>query len=295
MDRGKRAGPGLVRRECKAIESDPTGARHANIYAEAIIKTVLLIHWDAREAAARVARLEAMGYAASFQNRAGPPLLREITNNPPSAVLIDLSSLPSQGRDVGVALRLSKATRHIPIVFVDGLPEKVLVVRQTLPDAVYSTWTHLGEDLAHAILRPPRNPMVPESVLAGYAGKSPAAKLGIKTGSIVALLGAPPNFTDTLEPLPKGLSIRRQMSEDCDLILWFVRSRRELQDGIGLRAARLATARLWILWPKQTSGQSGDLTQISVRELGLAHSLVDNKIASIDATWSGLLFVRRSP
>jgi hypothetical protein len=262
---------------------------------EPTIKTILLIHWDAPEAEARVARLVAMGYAASFLNRAGPPLLREITNNPPSAVLIDLSRLPSQGRDVGVALRLSKATRQIPLVFVDGLPEKVLVVRQTLPDAVYSTWTHLGEDLPRAMLRPPRDPVVPESVLAGYAGKSLADKLGLKPGSIVALLGAPPNFTDTLEPLPKDVSFRRQMSEDCDLVLWFVRSRRELQDGIGLRAARLATARLWIVWPKKASGQSGDLSQTSVRELGLAQDLVDSKIASIDATWSGLLFVRRSP
>ncbi|MEP7357983.1 MAG: hypothetical protein ABI847_12125 [Anaerolineales bacterium] len=255
----------------------------------------MLIHWDAPEAKARVARLQSMGYSATFQNRTGPELMRAIKANLPDAMLIDLSRLPSQGRDVAVALRISKPTRGIPIVFIDGLPEKVLVVRTTLPDAVYSTWTHLAEDLPRAIERPPRNPVVPESALAGYAGKSTAGKLGIKPGSIVALLNAPPDFADTLEPLPAGVTLRRQMGDDCEMVLWFVRSRRELQDGIALRAVRLLDARLWILWSKKSSGQSGDLSQASVRELGLAQGLVDYKIASIDTTWSGLLFTRRKP
>jgi hypothetical protein len=102
-----------------------------------------------------------------------------------------------------------------------------------------------------------------------------------------------PIFADSLEPLPKGVSLRRQMGDDCEVVLWFVRSRRELQDGIALRAVRLLNARLWILWSKKSSGQSGDLSQSSVREIGLAQGLVDYKIASIDTTWSGLLFTRR--
>jgi CheY-like chemotaxis protein len=253
----------------------------------------VLIHWDAPEAKLRVARLEALGYAATFHNRAGPTLLRTIRDQAPSAVVIDLSRLPSQGRDVAVALRINKVTRPIPIVFVDGLPEKVLVVRQTLPDAVYSTWTHLAEDLPKAIDRPPRNPVVPASALAGYAGKSLGDKLGIKANSAVALLNAPLDFAGTLEPLPEGVALRRQMGEDVDLVLWFVRTHRELQEGLPLRATRLGEGRLWVIWPKKTSGQSGGLSQTSVRALGLAQGLVDYKIASIDATWSGLLFSRR--
>jgi hypothetical protein len=239
-----------------------------------------------------VARLESMGYAASFQNRAGPALLRQIVADLPSAVLIDLSRLPAQGAEVAVALRAASVTRRIPIVFVDGLPEKVLAVRKTLPDAVFSTWTHLGEDLPRAIGRPPLNPIVPATAPASYTGKSIGGKLGIQAGNVVALLNAPPNFTDALEPLPKGVSFRRQMGDDCDMVVWFVRSRRELQDGIGLRAARLAKARLWILWSKKASGQSGDLTPDSVRELGLAQGLVGDKGASIDAAWSGMLLIR---
>lgn len=271
-----------------------SAGKRVTITAEAIIKHILLIHWDAPEAAARVARLESLGYTASFLNRSGPELLREIKTNPPSAVLIDLSRLSSQGGDVGLELRVNKATRPIPLVFVDGLPEKVLGVRQTLPDAVYTTWTHLGQDLAQAISRPPRAPVVPEPALIAATAKSIAAKLGIQPGSVVAMLNAPPNFSDTLEPLPKGVSFRRQMGDNCDLVLWFVRSRRELQAGIELRAARLEHARLWLLWPKKPSGQTGDLTLTSVRELGQAQGLLDDKAASIDATWTGLLFVHPS-
>ena len=239
-----------------------------------------------------MARLQSMGYAASFQNRAGPALLRLIAADPPSAVVIDLSRLPAQGAEVAVALRAASITRRLPIVFVDGLPEKVLAVRQTLPDAVFSTWTHLGEDLPRAIGRPPLHPVVPGSAPASYAGKSIGGKLGIQPGNVVALLNAPPNFAEALEPLPKGVSFRRQMSDDCDVVVWFVRSRRELQEGIELRAARLAKARLWILWSKKASGQSGDLTPAAVRELGLAQGLAGDKSASIDAAWSGQLLIR---
>jgi hypothetical protein len=38
-----------------------------------------------------------------------------------------------------------------------------------------------------------------------------------------------------------------------------------------------------------------DITEGVVRELGLAAGLVDNKVCAIDATWSGLRLVYRSP
>jgi hypothetical protein len=255
---------------------------------------VALIHWDAPEAEPRVARLAALGYAATAYNRAGPALLRAIRAALPLAVLIDLSRLPAQGRDVGVALRLNSVTRPIPLVFVDGLPEKVLVVKQTLPDAFYTTWTHLAADLPVFLSRPLRPLVVPESALAGYAGKSLAVKLGVQPNTTVALLNAPSDFAPALEPLPAGVTLARQMSADADLTLWFVRARRELADSLALRVDRLAASRLWIIWPKKTSGINGDLTQQTVRDLGLAAGLVDYKIASVDPTWSGLLFKKRS-
>jgi hypothetical protein len=57
---------------------------------------------------------------------------------------------------------------------------------------------------------------------------------------------------------------------------------------------RLRTAgRLWVCWPKKSSGVATDLGENAVREFGLAHGLVDVKVCAVDATWSGLAFVRR--
>jgi hypothetical protein len=50
---------------------------------------------------------------------------------------------------------------------------------------------------------------------------------------------------------------------------------------------------LWIAWPKGRSGVETDLTENVVRDLALAHKLVDNKVCAIDATWSGLRLVIR--
>ena len=47
---------------------------------------------------------------------------------------------------------------------------------------------------------------------------------------------------------------------------------------------------LWVIWPKKTSGMQTDLSQVSVRRIGMDAGLVDYKIASIDETWSGLRF-----
>jgi hypothetical protein len=62
--------------------------------------------------------------------------------------------------------------------------------------------------------------------------------------------------------------------------------------------ARLApkmpdTGMIWIGWPRKTSGVATDLNEDIVRRAGLAAGLVDVKVCAIDATWSGLKFVRR--
>ena len=55
----------------------------------------------------------------------GPSSFKEMRENPPDAVIIDLSRIPSQGRDVGLGIRKYKDTRHVPLIFVEGDPEKV--------------------------------------------------------------------------------------------------------------------------------------------------------------------------
>jgi hypothetical protein len=127
------------------------------------------------------------------------------------------------------------------------------------------------------------------AAVAGYSGTPLPKKLGIKPGSTIALVGAPAGFE--VGELPEDASVRLDARGRADLVVWFVRSRRELRPE---RLARLADGRpLWIAWPKRASGVETDLTENVVRDAGLAQGLVDTKVCAIDETWSGLLFWRR--
>jgi hypothetical protein len=254
---------------------------------------IRLIHWNAVEARERAARLRGLGYTVNYAVPVGLGFMKELRRRPPAAVLIDLGRLPSQGRDVGLALRASAGTRPIPLVFVGGDPQKVTGVRRVLPDAVFTTWERLRGTLPQAIAHPPAAPLVPRSLFDAYAGRPLAVKLGIKPGSVIALAGAPSAFRTLLQPLPAGVIVRARPRGGEDVVVWFVRAAEELQRDIGSRAGRVGRGTLWIAWPKQASGVTTDVTQQEVRRIGLAAGLVDYKIAAIDATWSGLAFTRR--
>jgi hypothetical protein len=78
------------------------------------------------------------------------------------------------------------------------------------------------------------------------------------------------------------------------VIVFFTTSRVELERRLpALRRAMDPAAGLWIAWPKRSSGVETDMTEDVARELGLANRLVDNKVAAIDETWSGLRLVIR--
>ncbi len=253
---------------------------------------IRLIHWNADEAAERAARL-ANDEIQVDHAPLDPAGLRGLRAEPPDAVVIDLGRLPSHGRDLGAALRQTKATRFVPLVFVDGDPAKVARVRELLPDAVFADWPGIREALAHVMAHPPTVPVVPASSMAGYSGTPLPRKLGIKPGYAVALVGAPDDFERTLGELPPDVTLRRRAQGRCDLIVWFVGSRRDLERRVARFGDKAGAGGLWICWPKKASGVVSDLSERVVRETGLAHGLVDYKIASIDRTWSGLRFTRR--
>jgi hypothetical protein len=135
---------------------------------------------------------------------------------------------------------------------------------------------------------------VPIPAPEGYSGTPLPKKLGVKAGSIVALVGAPEGFLDTLGPLPGGATLRRGTRGPFSVGLLFVRSRAELARRFPAAAKAMGSpGALWIAWPKKASGVVTDLDENVVRAVGLAASLVDYKVAAIDATWSGLCFARR--
>jgi CheY-like chemotaxis protein len=270
-----------------------TGMIRGGKFAETGMETIVLIHWKQEEAAERVTQLADLGYQAVHMIPTSQDFLRELEDQAPAGVVIDLGRAPSQGRDIAVAIRHRKSTRHLPLVFVDGDPAKVAKIRDLLPDAAYSDWEHLSGDLTGVLAHPPADPVAPESLFAGYAGKPLAQKLGIKPGMTLCLLEAPKDFRDTLGTLPTGVQLLEESGVPCHLTIGFVSSRTDLQRSMDLFVQQANSGPVWMAWPKRAAGTGTDLTQQVVRETGLAAGLVDYKICSIDEMWSGLLFARR--
>jgi CheY-like chemotaxis protein len=259
------------------------------------VADVVLIHWKPEEAAPHAAALGKAGHDVRVLAPKGIPDLRALAGRPPGAIVVALGRLPSQGVSVATALRQRKATREVPLLFVEGDREKTARAKALLPDAAYTTWRGLPGALRKALAaRPKGKPVVP-GTMAGYSGTPLPKKLGIRPGSVVALLGAPEGFaTSTLGPLPEGAVVRGDVRSPFDVGLLFVRSKAQLARRFppALKAMGDPGA-LWVVWPKKTSGLQTGLGQKAVRAFGLARGLVDYKIAAIDATWSGLCFARR--
>ena len=130
--------------------------------------------------------------------------------------------------------------------------------------------------------------------MAGYSGKPLVTKLGIKPGSKIAILRAPKGYDRTLGKLPSQVTRRISVKGPLDLVQFFTTEKRELERQFGALARSLTPAGiLWISWPKKASGVATDLTEDVIRAVGLAHGLVDVKVAAVDDVWSGLKFVRR--
>jgi hypothetical protein len=130
--------------------------------------------------------------------------------------------------------------------------------------------------------------------VAGYSATPLAKKLGIKAGHRVAFQAAPEGFADLLGELPEGVTLRSRVRGPLDVIVFFTKRRAELTRRLpALRRAMDPAAGLWIAWPKRSSGVETDMTEDVARELGLDNRLVDNKVAAIDDTWSGLRLVVR--
>jgi len=145
-----------------------------------------------------------------------------LRENPPDAVVIDLARLPSHGQAVGIRPARAKATRMVPLVFIEADPEKTARVRGLLPDAVFTTWPRIGAALRRALRTPLQAPAVP-GTFAGYSGTPLPRKLRIREGSVVALIHAPEGFEAKLAPLPEGARVERRMG-DADVTLAFVKS-----------------------------------------------------------------------
>lgn len=255
---------------------------------------LLLAHWNAAEADERAARLRKAGHDVTVISAPQSPAeYKRLASSALDAVVIDLARMPSHGRELGGWLRRNRTSRHLPLVFVEGDPDKTARTRALLPDATFTSWRGIRGAIARAMAAPPSKPAVP-GAMAGYSGQSLPTKLGVKAGDGVILLGAPPDFADSLGTLPADVTLRHRASGRARIVLLFAARAADLtRRWPGATKAVADGGRLWICWPKQASGVATDITQHAVRAHGLDRGWVDFKIAAIDATWSGLAFARR--
>jgi hypothetical protein len=246
------------------------------------VARVLVIHRDLPEAIERASRLCTLGVDATPYLSLGTKGFRGIRQDPPHAILIDLTRLPSYGKAMGVLLRQQKSLGSIPLVFVEGDPDKAAQVRALLPDAVYTTWAKAPAAIRKAIRQTPSEVLPPRD-----PGTPLLTKLGIGENSRVAVLHPPEGFA-----LP-GVRTQKQVGE-ADVVMVFFRSSvalgRELPELAGMmRKGRL----VWVLWPKKASGAPGDLSMVRIREMAGVFGLVDYKVCAVDATWSGMTLGKR--
>jgi len=210
----------------------------------------------------------------------------------PSILVLDLDKTPSRGREIAIALRTSKAARHIPILFVGGLHEKVERIRSEIPDVHFAEWTDAARAMREVLKQPQAMPAaMPQR---SYVATPLPTKLGIRPLMQVALVGAPDGFQEILGELPEGAALGGRITPKTGLALCFVRTWAELNGTVDLLAGQLPVgASVWLVYPKRGARQASDLNENVVRDAGLGAGLVDYKVCSIDSEWSALKFAHR--
>lgn len=245
-----------------------------------------VIHWREAEASALIETCREAGFRVQYDAGGGTAVIRAIRANLPDLFVIDLSRLPSHGREVALWLRRTKSTRSIPLVFVGGELSKVAAIRALLPDAWYCEPRNVASTLRRALraAATAREPVAPAPV----PEKAAVQKLGIAAGAAVAVIQPPRDFPDLLGEIPGDVEFTESPAP---LTLWFLHDPESLMEGLQEMRRLTVRTKLWLLWRK--GGTAEGLTQNRVREIAREAGLVDYKICSVNQSWSAMLFARK--
>lgn len=125
----------------------------------------------------------------------------------------------------------------------------------------------------------------------GYSGTPQLKKLGIVPGARWRVDGAPAGWTFETQP---DVSLRVSAGSPADVVVAFVSVAAQIPPTLQrLEPVIFPAGALWIAWPRKAGGHVSNITDTVVRDAALARSLVDTKVAAIDADWSGLRLVWR--
>ena len=230
------------------------------------MRRVQIVHWKPAEAEPLLEVCRAAGWDAYCASDArGPAVIQSLRNDPPDAIVIDFSRLPSHGRAVAEWLLKTKRLRHIPIVFVNG--EHGIAPRSVAKALASGKGTNL-----------PAAPL-----------RTVAQKLGIEAGMSVSVLDPPREYLTILGELPEGVEVEEDGTRAHPVTVWFVDDMDTLQRELPRRRALAARSKFWIVYPKGRASMKQNL----VREAGIASGLVDYRVCALACNWSGLLFARK--
>ncbi len=251
---------------------------------------IRLIHWDPEEAEKKGRLLSDQGYSVDGETPRDFRFMQPLRQDPPRAVIIDISRAPARGRDVALMIRQSPRTRHIPILFVGGSEPKKSEIREQVPDAIYLSWE--GVDQLLQRLSQGRSIVTPEShtLFEVYKGRSLVQKLALKEAERVSVIDPPLGFRRKLGSLPPRLVWIDGLEETVDLVLLFVLELEELRSWLDTILNLDSTPRLWICWPKKKSPIRSDLSASVIREEARSRGMSEYKVCSIDGVWTGKLF-----
>lgn len=99
--------------------------------------SLFYIHFNETELEERLKQLDKTGLQLS--GHWSTEQAADFGNTLPDIFVISLDRLPSHGRQYVQWLWEAKKRRHIPVIFVDGKPDKVTATKEKFPQALYCT------------------------------------------------------------------------------------------------------------------------------------------------------------
>jgi hypothetical protein len=99
------------------------------------MKKVFFIHFNEVEIKEKIQPLKQAGYQVDYHFSTSTTA--NFKDNLPDVLVICLDRLPSHGSRYAEWLWEAKKRQHIPIIFCGGKPEKVIAVKEKLPNAFF--------------------------------------------------------------------------------------------------------------------------------------------------------------
>ncbi|MFO6447202.1 hypothetical protein ACLBKU_08670 [Erythrobacter sp. NE805] len=128
----------------------------------------------------------------------------------------------------------------------------------------------------------------------GYSGTPLVRKLSLRDGMRVWFDAMPEHVLDEIDEHALELTFVAEPAQGIDAAHVFVTERACLEARLtALRQQIAPDGQIWVSWPKKASKVPTDITEDTIREVGLPLGLVDTKVCAIDEVWSGLKLVIR--